>query len=115
MAIAKDIEGYAAAARRHGEATLAGDAEAANKAYRELDRCWKRIRLSEADWRSAFLDLLSNDSPWVRLWTASHAVHMDAARAVPVLEALAKEPGFLGIDAQMTLKTFREGTLGERN
>jgi hypothetical protein len=115
MGLAKDIEGYAAAARRHGEASLAGDSDAANNAYRELDRCWNRIRLSAADWQSPFLALLHDDSAWVRLWSASHAVHIDAERAVPVLEALTSEPGFLGFDAQMTLKTFREGKLGERN
>jgi hypothetical protein len=58
MGIDEDIARYAAAAKRHGEATRAGDSEAANRAYGELDSCWRSIQMSEADWQPAFLELL---------------------------------------------------------
>jgi hypothetical protein len=111
----KDITGYVAAARKHGEATEVGDSVAANKAFRELDRCWEKIRMTDADWRPSFLLLLADANPWVRLWAASHAIHIDASCAVSVLEVLALEPGLLGFTAQMTLETWEKGALGERN
>ena len=115
MAVREDIARYAAAAQRHGEATVAGDAEAANEAYRNLYRCWQRIRSSSGEWPVSFLHLLEDEAPWVRLWAASHALHIDPIRSVAVLEALTVEPGFLGFNAQMTLETWTKGELGERN
>ena len=115
MKVDKDVAGYAAAARRHGAATEVGDSTGANEAFLELDRCWKRIRVSSDNWTSSFFELLSDENPWVRLWAASHAIQADAERASSVLEALTSEPGFLGFDAQMTLETWRKGELGERN
>lgn len=111
MGIDEYIAGYAAAAQRHGEATKVGDSVAANKAYRELDRYWKTIQLSDSDWQPAFLELLSHESPLVRAMAAAYAIHFEPTRAVPVLEALATEPGILGVSAQMALKLWERGEL----
>ena len=112
MGLEEDIAKYADAARKHGQATTAGDSVATNRAYRELSIAWKKIAQSKSNWHPAFFNLLENENAWVRLWAASHAIHIDAGRSLPVLEALVAEPGFLGFDAQMTLEQWRKGKLG---
>jgi hypothetical protein len=111
MGIDEDIARYAAAAKRHGEATRAGDSEAANRAYRELDSCWRSIQMSETDWQPAFLELLEDESPLVRAMAAAYAIHFQPGRALPVLKVLAEEPGTLGFSAQMALKLWERGEL----
>ncbi len=64
-------------------------------------------------WRQAFFLLLADERPWVRLWAASHAIHIDSPRAIPVLQGLSVEPGFLGLDAEMTLELWQKGQLGK--
>jgi hypothetical protein len=113
MAINEDLAEYAKAAGRHGSATVAGDADSANRAFHDLQRCWNRIRLNAPEWQSRFQALLSNEDPWVRLWAASHTLPLDPDLAVPVLEALSHEAGFLGFDARMTLQTWQKGDQGE--
>lgn len=111
MGINDDIAGYAAAAQRHADATRVGDSVAANQAYRDLDRYWKCIQLSDADWQPAFLELLENESPSVRAMAAAYAIHFQPTFAVPVLKALSGEPGILGFSAQMALKLWEKGEL----
>jgi len=111
MGIDKEIAGYALAAQRHGEATRAGDSAAANQAYRDLDRYWKKIQLADADWKAAFLDLLEDESPFVRAMAAAYAIHFEPTLAVPVLEALSSEAGIHGFNAQMALKLWNRGEL----
>lgn len=112
MTVERDVTEYAAAARRHGAATEVGDAAAANEAFRELDSRWSQLRASRTQWQQAFLDLLADPSPWVRLWTASHALHVDSERAAPVLEVLTSEQGLCGFTAQVTLEAWKKAQLG---
>jgi hypothetical protein len=103
---AQDVAAYVAAAQRHGRATMAGDTRAADAAYREIVQRWDKLSASAAAWGPSFLALLTNDHAWVRLWAASHALHLDEARALEVLESLARVPGVLGTDARMTLDVW---------
>jgi hypothetical protein len=111
MGIDEDIAGFGAAAQRHEEATRAGDSIAANQAYREIDRHWRSIHLSDTDWQSAFLKLLEHESVSVRAMAAAYAIHFEPARAISVLTAISGEPGILGFSAQMALKLWEKGEL----
>lgn len=113
MDLESEIAAYATAAREHGEATTAGDAPAANRAYDRLERSWKCIQSSVDDWRALFFNLLEHNEPWVRLWAASHVIHSDPHRSLAVLRKLSREPGLLGFGAQMTIETWEKGQLGE--
>lgn len=109
--VAQDVTAYIAAASRHGRATLAGDARAAETAYLEIAQRWKTLSSSTARWEPTFLALLADQNPWVRLWAASHALHLDEAQATAVLERLGGEPGVLGSDARMTLEVWQRSAL----
>ena len=72
--------------------------------YRELKR---RGRGAQRLIRS----LLYSPELGLRAWAASHALEFAPDEGVPVLEALSKEPKWLGFSAQMTLKIWRDGKL----
>jgi len=112
--IAQDVAAYVAAAQRHGRATMAGDARAADAAYREIAQRWDKLSAHAAAWRPSFLALLGDDNAWVRLWAASHALHLDESRALEILKSLARVPGVLGTDARMTLEVWSQEALRAR-
>lgn len=99
---------YAAAARRHGEATLDGndrgndDADEIATIYREL-----RQRRSQ----SALLPLLRTDDRRVRAWAAAHALEFAPGEGEPVLLQLAESRDIIGFDAETTLSEWRAGRL----
>ena len=111
MTITEHIEGYAAAAIEHGDATEASNSDRANEAYGRLQRHWDGLRVCAGDWPASFLELLRHENKWVRLWAASHALAIEPKAAVPILEVLSQETGLHAFDAQMTLKTWSEGNL----
>ena len=61
--------------------------------------------------RAAFAALLDDESPHVRSWVAAQLLSENDARAIPVAEQLASEPGLLGFNAQVTLDEYNAGRL----
>jgi hypothetical protein len=47
----------------------------------------------------------------VRSWAATHTLAFAPEKAEPVLQALTKESGVVGLDAKFTLQEWRKGTL----
>jgi hypothetical protein len=103
------VSRYVDAAAAHHQATLAGDSKRGNvqhdivaSAYRELRRRGDEdvLRL-----------LLEHANPGVRGWAAAHALEFAPDEGRHVLEELAQASGIEGFNAEMTLQTWREGTL----
>ena len=63
------------------------------------------------DAQRALLPICLHPDPWVRLWAAAHTLEFEPSDGVPVLESLAKEPGFAGMTPRMTLEAWRDGDL----
>ena len=77
-----------------------------------------RLRLSYRQLRSqategirAFRSMLRDPSPSVRVWVAAQLLAEGNVEALEVLEALAKQEGLLGFNAQMTIREHEAGRL----
>lgn len=83
-----------------------------NKLVDRLERA--RLRLKESPrGRAAISGLLDHESPTVRCWAASHALHWNEAPARAVLAALsiASDVGLTAVSAEYTLREFDAGHL----
>lgn len=105
------LAAYRAAAAQHGDATEAGDHRRANQAAELLGSLYAEIRRRGADSQRAILPFLSDPSPGVRLWSASHALEFDSNSGEAVLRELVAVGRFLGLSAEVTLKEWRAGRL----
>jgi hypothetical protein len=84
-------------------------------ANRHADKIWKiarELRRRGPEAQRTLLPLLHHPHPDVRGWSATHALGFAPDEALPVLRALAKEPGIPGLDAEITLEEWEKGTLG---
>jgi hypothetical protein len=61
--------------------------------------------------RGAILRLLTDRTPEVRLIAATDALAFKSEGAIGILEELQAGRGSVAIDAEWTLRLFREGTL----
>jgi len=61
--------------------------------------------------RTAFATLLSDPAPAVRGWVAAQLLVDGDARALPVLQELARQEGIGGFNAQMVVREYEKGTL----
>jgi hypothetical protein len=78
------------------------------------DKIWKiarELRRRGPEAQRKLLPLLHHLHPVVRGWSATHALGFAPDEALPVLRALAKEPG-IGFEARITLQEWEKGTLG---
>jgi hypothetical protein len=105
------IAAYRAAAFEHGAATDAGDHRKANRHHGVIAGIYRELRNRGGDACAALLPLLDDISPYVRLWTAAHALTFAPERWEPVLRRLAQAQGLVGFDAEMTLRELAAGTL----
>src|SRR2546427_13175436 len=61
--------------------------------------------------RKAFATLLSDPAPTVRGWVAAQLLVEGDARALPVLQELARQEGMGGFNALMVVWEYEKGTL----
>lgn len=104
------VADYVAAAVQHRRATREGNSNLANRSYDVLADIYRVLR--ERGECERLLPLLTDADPAVRGWAASHALEFAPGRAVPVLTELAAgPPSPERLDAVMTLKEWKRGTL----
>jgi|SRR5919109_3997723 hypothetical protein len=109
--IATLVRRYAAAATGHGKATETGDHRAANRHHDAIAGVYRDLRARGHEAQTALLALLNDSDAYVRSWAAAHALEFAPERGEPVLAALVQRGGFVGLDAEMTLAEWRQGTL----
>lgn len=105
MDVDKELEQFVLSSVNHGKATENGDHKEANKQYKKIHKSSAQL-LSNLD---VFVKLLEHENSYVRLWAGSYLIHVEgsARRAQSALEQLQGEKGFLGFDAQMVLKEWK--------
>ncbi len=103
------VRRYVDAAAAHHEATVTGDFRRGNPQHDIVAAAYRELRRRGDE--QVLLPLLEHPDPGVRSWAAAHALEFSPGEGERVLEALAGEEGIEGFNAQMTLQTWREGTL----
>jgi hypothetical protein len=104
-----DVYRHAAAA--HGEATAAGDHEAANRHHDIVAAVYRELRSRSLSAQKALLPLMQDPDEAVRSWAAAHGLEFAPEEAEPVLTALAESRGISAFNAKMTLREWRNGNL----
>jgi hypothetical protein len=79
--------------------------------FDRLARAYRELSSSGPTGESAFAALLKHSSPHVRSWVAAQLAPSGNIEATRVLEALAQEPGVVGLDAAIALRELRAGRL----
>ena len=81
---------------------------------RLVDRLQEQILVLQGSpiGRDAISELLDDPRPTVRLWSATHALLWNEARARTVLEALRDSPELVGLHATSARYTLREYDVG---
>ena len=105
------VELYRDAAIQHGEGTEVGNHIAANNSAELIALIYAEIRHRGSDVQMKLLPLLSDASPAVRLWSASHALEFSPSEGQAALMELSASNKLLGFSAEMTLKEWRAGRL----
>ena len=92
---------------------MQSDAKKANRLFVRLHGIYKQLR-NEAAGRAAISQLMNDPTmpAGVRLTAAAHSLGWEPETAIQVLESIERDgPGLRRVDAEHTLKAFREGTL----
>jgi len=105
------LDAYAQAASVHGRATETGDYKTGNRAADRVAAIYAELRARGPDAQRSLLGLLKHEVPGVRGWAAAHALDFAPSDGEAVLQALIPMGGFVGHDAEMTLKEWRQGRL----
>lgn len=105
------VEQYVRAASVHGRATDDGDSNAANRAHDQVAQAYSEIRRRGERMQEALLPLLDHPDPGVRTWAGAHALEFAPKKGERTLRKLVKEGGLIGFSAEMTLETWKAGTL----
>lgn len=105
------VESYRAAADAHAKAIKKGDHVTANESADRIAAIYAELRQRGITHQAKLLGLLSDDSPGVRLWAASHALEFAAPLGQETLEQLRACKNHIGFSAEMTLKVWRAGAL----
>lgn len=102
---------YRSAALAHGRATEIGDSKAGNKAARQIAGVYSELRLRGEAAQRELIPLILDEAPYVRLWSASHAMDFAPSEGQPALRRLASQGGILGFTAKVTLEEWGLGRL----
>lgn len=109
------VKRIAAAFRRHAlghaAASWEGDAKGADRHHRRIVEAVLALRDHGAEGERALLRLLEDEEAGVRGWAAAHALKLDEARSIRILEDVAKDPRLVGIEALAVLEGWRAGRL----
>lgn len=106
------VNWYKELAISHGQATIAGDYKAANKAHDLIAAIYRELRFRGSDAQFALLVLLDDSNRRVRCWAAAHALEFAPDQGEKVLVEIAEsEPGPTRLSAEMTIQEWRQGKL----
>jgi hypothetical protein len=105
------IERYVRAASAHGRATNGGDSDAANRAHDQVAQAYSEIRSRGSGVQDKLLPLLDDPDPGVRSWAGAHALEFSPKKGERALRKVAGEDGLIAFSAEMTLETWKAGTL----
>jgi hypothetical protein len=105
------IQAYRAAAVAHGSATERGDYRKANRNHDLVAAIYRELRSRGDEARLELLTLLDDIDPYVRSWSAAHALDFAPDRGEDVLRRLAGSGGAVGLNAEMTLRAWANGSL----
>lgn len=105
------IREYISCAISQGTYTESGRHKEANKSYDEVLSTFRKIRESSDSWQDAMIQLTHHAEPYVRLWSATHTLIIDAPNGENVLQELMVLPGMIGLSAEMTLIEWKKGSL----
>ena len=105
------VAGYVSAAEAHAAASLVGDDDSVNRAAVELAHHYRNLRAFGREGEERLLQLLEHPSAGVRVWAGAHCLEFEPVRAEQTLQVLAAQPGAAALDARMTLREWRRGTL----
>ena len=103
------IEQFCTAADQQAEATESGDYKRGNKAYQHIVEALKELEAHQAT--QLLRPLLQSSSVGVRVWTAGYLLSHNEPEAATTLEEIAEQKGIQALNAQMTLRQWRAGTL----
>ncbi len=101
-------QSYIDEAIKHAENIVGGSKRQANKAARKLIRIRSLLLQAGEEGREIMLGLMEHENPFVRGWAAADSLALEPERALHVLEQLQSLPGLVGLNAEFTLKTWRE-------
>ncbi len=104
------IESYITNAILHGKYTEAGDSKNTNIAHDKLIKSYKILKKQDSSLKQ-LIPLLQDNDISVRAWAATHLLPIDEKLALPVLEQLSKMNSFIGLSAEMTIESWKSGTL----
>ena len=105
----KLIKEYIESAIMHGEATLKGDFDVANKAHDSILKIYNELKKDNQ--LQVLKGLLKNENPSVRVWSATHLLAESEAEALETLEDVTKEDSIIGFDSKMVIKEWKAGRL----
>lgn len=109
------IQKYITACKAHGIASQAGKYKIANKEYSILLEIYKELEKNISIAEEIFKELLENKDIHVKIWASSHSLvlKIEKDKAEKNLIEISKMQGIgtLRLDAEMTLKQWREGKL----
>lgn len=105
------LDEYSDAAIKHAAASTEGDHKAANREYDRLAGVYRELKAGGDNAQNALLELLNHSNESVRGWAASHALEFAPSEGERVLTELMKAKSLWALDAEMTLKEWRNGTL----
>lgn len=104
-------ENFRTLAFEHGLATLNGDHKMANKIHDKLHDIYKTTM--EENRMDIFVDFLGNENEdeKVKLWAATFSLKVAPKLAEMELENLSNTKSIIGLNAKVTLKMWKSGSL----
>lgn len=106
------IQKFIEAAEKYGAAQLEGNSRLVNRQQEVLKKLYSILRESYSQHQSDIIQLLQNDSGYVRLKASVCLIPVAPEEAKQALIRLStEERGLLGFEAEMTLKEWEKGRL----
>jgi hypothetical protein len=105
------VEEFRRLSAENGHALEAANARAANRKYDTLVAIRRELRSRGPEAQRQLLKLLADPEPSTRYFTASSVLQFAPSEAEQVLEELSRtQRNTIGVEADWTLKQWREGT-----
>ncbi len=107
--IQKLLTSFSLAAKKHFDAQLSGDWKTANSQAKKFDNAFLELITLGEDGRKALLNLLDSDELAVATMAATYSLKYSKVKALSVLTRITKESGFIGFQAEQSIKRWNEG------
>ena len=102
-------EKFITCASEHGRAHRDGDYKKANRLHRKLHDLYNLVK--SQNMLDVFSELLTNSDESVRAWAATFSLKAFPILAEESLSELAQLPSLTGLDAEMTLRLWKDDKL----